>query len=92
MMMKCTDLKCLDISWESHRQTNSTVITLLSIGRNNEFKTLPGDLANLTKLKELVLSKNLLQSIPDKVLGAMAKLETLKMDQNALKWFPPLSM
>jgi len=36
-------------------------------------------------LKELVLSKNLLQSIPDKVLGAMAKLETLKMDQNALK-------
>ena len=46
-------------------------------------------MATLTKLKELILSRNQIQAIPDKVLGAMVKLEILKLDRNVLKALPP---
>jgi len=35
---------------------------------DNKFKELPMELSNLIKLKELILSENKLQAIPDKVL------------------------
>lgn len=55
---------------------------------HNRIQKLPGELAGLTRLEELLLDNNKLSSLPPGVLSAMTSLQVLGLEDNELSSLP----